>query len=405
VREVIRRLDRPRRQVYIEAVVMDLSVDRTEQIEPAMHGFQDLSGALGAGSVAYGGFNPLRSLLTPTDPTALQGMVLGVRGPTIPVPGFLQSAIGQSSIPGIGFLVDASVVSQDSDILQTPNIMATDNVPAEIHVQLNTSLQRNASSISLPGTGGTGAGASPLAGFTPFTAPAVQNYGKIGPKILVTPHLNESDDVRLEIDEIISDLTPEQPQGSLGTVNFIEREAKTTLTVKDGRTAVIGGLVRDVVQHAQTKVPVLGDIPVIGALFRSSKDVSNKANLVLVLTPHIVRDEDDMVRIFDKRMQERQQFLDHYFLFRDDRGPPAGFGPEHGRGMLAEMRAAARAVEDERKVEPPAVEGTVASHDPHPPLDLPTTGAGAGASPSPAMLQPASLNVAPPARTVERVEK
>ena len=410
VREVIRRLDRPRRQVYIEAVVMDLSVDHTTQINPAEHGFADLSSALGAGSVAYGGFNPLQSLLTPTDPTALQGMVLGVRGPSIPVPGFLQNVIGQSSIPGIGFLVDASVVSQDSDILQTPNIMATDNQPAEIHVQLNTSLQRNAASISLPSTGGTGAGAaSGLAGFTPFTAPAVQNYGKIGPKIVVTPHLNESDDVRLEIDEIISDLTPEAPQGTLGTVNFVEREAKTTLTVKDGRTAVIGGLVRDVVQHAQTKVPVLGDIPLLGALFRSSKDVSSKANLVLVLTPHIVRDEDDMRRIFEKRIQERQAFLDHYFLFRDDRSDlPPGFSPEGGHGMVAEMRASARAADDERKVEPPPVDGTVASHQPHDPLDLPsaaTTGATNAQPPAQPMAQPASLNVAPQPRVVERVEK
>ncbi|HZU85600.1 MAG TPA: type II secretion system secretin GspD, partial [Polyangiaceae bacterium] len=321
VREVIRRLDRPRRQVYIEAVVMDLSVDRTEQVDPAMHGFGDLSSALGAGSVAYGGFNPLRSLLSPTDPNALQGMVLGVRGPSIPVPGFLQQALGQSSIPGIGFLVDASVVSQDSDILQTPNIMATDNQPAEIHVQLNTSLQKNAPSYGAPTTGGTtgasGTQAAAASAFALYSAPATANYGKIGPKIKVTPHIDESDEVRLDVEETISDLTNTPPQGTLGTVDYTERGATTTLTVKNGHTAVIGGLVRDKVEHSMVKVPLLGDLPVLGALFRSTKDTVEKGNLVLVLTPHIIREEDDMREIFEKRMQERQEFVDRYFAFRD----------------------------------------------------------------------------------------
>jgi general secretion pathway protein D len=374
ISDVIRSLDQPRRQVYIEALVMDLSVSNTNQLGAALHGFGDLSSSLGPGALAFGGVNPMNSIALPTDPTALQGLVLGLRGPSIPVPGFLQSVIGTSSIPGIGFLVDASTVSQDSDIVQSPSVMTTDNVPAEFHMQLNTSLQRNAPSISLPSAAGAaGATSGVAAGYTPYTAPASQNYGKIGPMLQVTPHLNESDDVRLDIEETISDLTPDPPQGTLGTVNFIERHAMTTMTVKDGSTAIIGGLVRDTVQHSATKVPLLGDIPILGFFFRSSSDVVSKANLVLVLTPHIIRDEEDMRRVVTKRMEERQQFLDHYLLFHDETGAPSlGFDPARGRGILRMIDRDMKKTEDERQLAADANAHAPAVHEERPAMGLPS---------------------------------
>ena len=403
VREVIRRLDQPRRQVYIEAVVMDLSVTRTNAMDTAFHGFAPASAD---GTVAYAGSNPLKSLLLPTDSSSLQALVLGVRGPSMPVPDFLQSTLGTSSIPGLGFFLDAYSVSSDSDILQTPHILATDNTPAEIHVQLNTSLQRNAASYGTPAATGTAAGAaSALSSLSLLSAPASANYGKIGPKIKITPHIDESDEVRLDVDETISDLGTNGPQGTLGTIDFTERGATTTLTVKDGHTAVIGGLVRDKAYHNVTKIPLLGDIPVLGFLFRSSNDSVEKDNLVLILTPHIIRNEDDMREIFEKRMQERQQFLDHYFVFRD--GPPVGFDPKHGRGALAELRASYLEVAERRRLESQVPQTLVAAHDPRPPLDMPSVALGVaaaqGSAPPPA--QAAGLHVAPPSRTIDRVEK
>jgi general secretion pathway protein D len=320
------------------------------------------------------------------------------------VPAFLQSALGTSSIPGLGFFLDAYSVSSDTDILQTPHILATDNTPAEIHVQLNTSLQRNAPSYGT--STGTAAGAAgALSSLSLLSAPATANYGKIGPKIKITPHIDESDEVRLDVEETISDLGANGPQGTLGTIDFTERGATTTLTVKDAHTAVIGGLVRDKVTHSVVKIPLLGDIPVLGALFRSTNDSVDKDNLVLVLTPHIIRNEDDMREIFEKRMQERQEFLDHYFVFRD--GPPIGFDPKHGRGVLAELRASYVEVAERRRLESQVPQTVVASHDPRPPLDMPSTtlGVAAAQGPAPAPAQPAGLHVATPSRTIDRVEK
>jgi general secretion pathway protein D len=391
VREVVRRLDQPRRQVYIEAVVMDLSTSRTTEIDTALHGFGDLSGALGAGSLFYGGSNPLKSLVLPTDPTSLQALVLGVRGPSISVPSFLQSALGTTSIPGLGFFLDAFATSSDADILSTPHVLATDNTPADIKVQLHTSLQKNAASYALPSAGA--AGSSAASALFPVSAPASSNYVPIGPEIKVTPHLNESDDVRLDVAETISDLTGQPPQGTLGTIDYVERAATTTLTVKDGHTAIIGGLVRNRVLHSATKVPLLGDIPILGALFRSTHDEVAKDNLVLILTPHIIRTEDDMRRVFEARMQERQEFLDHALAFGSE--GPVGFDPARGRGLLGEVRASHRETRERRELESAPPPSDVANHDAHPPLDLPN---------QPARGEPVTLQVEPPRRSVERVE-
>jgi len=143
--------------------------------------------------------------------------------------------------------------------------------------------------------------------------------------------------VRLDVDEMISDVqsTPDKGDTS-GTLSYLERTATTTLTLKDGETIVIGGLVRSRVTRSETKVPVLGDIPLLGALFRSRADRIEKSNLILILTPHIIRDSTDLRRIFERKMQERQELMDHESRCRcRNRRPASARSPR--------PRAAARA--------------------------------------------------------------
>ena len=167
--------------------------------------------------------------------------------------------------------------------------------------------------------------------------------------------------------------------------------------------------------HQTTKVPLLGDIPVLGALFRSTIDTVEKDNLVLVLTPHIIRNEDDMRHIFEVRMQERQEFLDHYFVFRD--GPPIGFDPARGHGLLASLRESYGEVAERRRLESqvPQTVVTAPIHGPRStcrrrPSAWPRRRRRPGqprparrATPLPAGRAP--LHVAPPQRTIERIER
>ena len=390
VKQVIAKLDRPRRQVYIEAVIMDVEVDRDTAVGVQYHGVSTLDSS---GAALYGGMNPFASATQPVaaaagaaSDTTLQALALGVRGPTL-------TALGMS-IPAFGAFIQASTHTLDSDILQTPHILATDNVQAEFHVTVNRSLQQNAQSYSslsaLTGSTGTASAAtSSLLG----TAPALQNYKALGPQIKITPHLNESDDVRLDIVETISDTTG-ITEGSLGTLPYTERGATTTLTVHDQQTTVIGGLVADKVSHETEKIPFLGDIPLLGVFFRRTNDAHQKTNLVLVLTPYIIRDQDDMRRIVVRRMEERQELLDHQVLFSDRPwSSPEPFGKRGG--LLAEIRKSEKKVEEERAREAELTPKDIKTHEPTEPLELPVL---AGSAPSPS-------SSAPPAKAGGRVER
>jgi general secretion pathway protein D len=390
VKQVISKLDRTRRQVYIEAVVMDVGVERDTGVGVQYHGIDALDGS---GTALYGGMNPFASATQPATAAAgslsdstLQALALGVRGPTL-------TALGMS-IPAFGAFIQASTHTLDSDILQTPHILATDNVQAEFHVTVNRSLQQNAASYSalsaLTGsTGAAGAATSSLLG----TAPAMQNYKALGPQIKITPHLNESDDVRLDIVETISDTTG-ITEGSLGTLPFTERGATTTLTVHDQQTTVIGGLVADKVSHETVKIPFLGDIPLLGVFFRHTNDGRQKTNLVLVLTPYIIRDQEDMRRIVVRRMEERQELLDHQALFSDHPWNSADAFTKRG-GLLAEIRKSEKKVEEERAREAELTPKEIKTHEPTEPLELPVL---AGAGPAPAAS-------APPAKAGGRIER
>jgi general secretion pathway protein D len=265
---------------------------------------------------------------------------------------------------------------------------------------------------ALGALGGLGLGA--LGGFG--TAPRQD----IGTKIKIVPHLNDSDEVRLEVTEEISDISGLAPVGSLGAQPFSKRTAQTQLVVKDQQTVVIGGLMRNQIARTDTKIPLLGDIPVLGALFRSSSTSLRKSNLILVLTPYIIREQADLRAVFERKMQERQEFLDHYFVFSDDTEyqPPKDYSRTNG--LLEEIRESYMQIEEKRVLEELTRPMEVKTHDPGQPLDLPAPASGspddapavppAGATPgaqtAPAPApQPPNLNVAPPPRNLERMER
>ena len=353
IQAVIEALDKPKRQVFIEAIVLDVSATHGLDLGVAWHGGK----VNGDGSTSYGGFRPLKSAVPST--TDLQAFALGIRGSDIP---FLNVIPGVSSIPSFGALITAAATSQAADILSTPSIMASDNTPAELKVQLNTSLQPNAPQSSILPTGGT----VPNVGST-----VSSNYQKIGPRIKVTPHLNDSDEVRLDVDEQISDVqTSPDSSNVYGTLSYLERSASTTLTVKDGETIVIGGLVRNKVSRIESKVPVLGDIPLLGALFRTRSDSTEKSNLMLILTPHIIRDSSDYRRVIDRKLHERQELMDHEAIFGNNRWePPENWAKSHG--VLSEIRTAQREVDRRRRDAEASAPHAPIAQQAQAPLELP----------------------------------
>jgi general secretion pathway protein D len=169
---------------------------------------------------------------------------------------------------------------------------------------------------------------------------------------------------------------------------------------------------RNRVSHSESKIPLLGDIPVLGALFRSSTNDKQKSNLILVLTPYIIREQSDLRGIFERKMQERQEFLDRYFVFNEDQEytPPKDY--TRTNGLVEDIRQGYLSVEEQRALEELTKPKEVKGHEPGQPLEMPSPRGSSMASPagSPATTTiegdraAPNLNVAPPARSVEKVE-
>ncbi len=421
LRGVIDKLDQPRRQVFIEAVVMDVNVDRSTDIGLGYHGGLPLDG--GDDGFIYGGNNVGASISGV--PSNLEALALGVRGPDIEGS---QNLFGTGiSIPALGVVLHALAKDGDSNVLATPHILATDNVAAEISIGQNIPLQTNVGGSGLSGlaglagaAGGQAGAAAGLAGNLSgllggglgFQAPRQD----VGTKIKVVPHVNDSDQVRLELTEEISDAG--SPTGALGAVPINKRTANTTLIVRDQQTVVIGGLVRDAVVNGQTKVPVLGDIPVLGALFRQSQKKTTKTNLLLILTPYVIRDQDDLRAIFERKMQERQEFLDRYFVFSEtaEWRPPRDY--TRANGLVEEIRQSMRRQEERLRLEEEARPKGPMAHEPQAPIAMPQVGRSGGvatadgietapAAPSEANPSRSKVRIPPnrtPGKPVERVE-
>lgn len=370
LRMVIDELDRERRQVFIEAVIMDLSVRNSNTLGLAYHGGVTESLFGGGESVILGGFNALQSLAGPTE---LQALALGVIGPDLQgTEGRIQSLPAGVSVPAFGVQLNAIAESSDSNVLSTPHIVAMDNTEAEINVGENIPLQTNA-------VGGNLASLAPLLGGA--TGQGVQGLGAlgglggfgsaprqdVGTRIKITPHINKNNRVRLEIEEEISEQGA--TSGDLGAVSITQRSARTTVVVDDQQTVVIGGLMRDVKLESEQKVPVLGDLPVLGFLFRDKTVVTQKTNLLLILTPYVIQSQEDLRKVFGRKMRERQEFLDRYFVFNSEWQPPRDYSRTNG--LVESIRKSFLALAMQRRLREEILPVEEKTHVPTKPLDLP----------------------------------
>ena len=373
LRRVIDELDRSRRQVFIEAVVMELNIDRSNTLGLNFHAAAPLD-ETGQGGLALGGFNALNSILLGQD--ALSGLALGVRGPQLAGSQNLIPGVGVS-IPGFGVTLNALASSGDANVLSTPHIIATDNSPADINVGQNVPLQTNLGGLPAGLPGGAAGGINPMAmgfGMGGFAAPRQD----VGTKIKITPHINDSNEVRLEIDEEISEVGASSG-GSLGAVSINRRTAKTVTVVHDQNTVVIGGLIRTADTYTDSRIPILGDIPILGALFRRTQRRNQRSNLLLFLTPYVIRDQSDLRRIFERKMRERQEFLDRYFVFTDaDYEPPRDW--TRTNGLVEEIRQSMREVRTRAEFESSSRPRSPPPHTPSESIDLPAEVRGNGAT-------------------------
>ncbi|MCC6159310.1 MAG: type II secretion system secretin GspD [Deltaproteobacteria bacterium] len=271
LKEVIDKLDIPRRQVFVEALIMEISVDRGLDLGFEFRSTNDVTeeGVQVIGGTNYGGIQQAAA-----NPLGVSGFAIGAADGTITFAG--------ETFPNIGALFRAMATDQDVNVLSTPHVLTLDNEEAQVVVANN-----------IPFITGQIFSAN---NSNPTTTIERQD---VGITLRITPQINESDMVKLLIYQEVSQVT-DSPEGlsaaSVG-VTTAKRTADTVVVVKDRQTVIIGGLLKDQVAVVESKVPVLGDIPLLGYLFKTSKTKVQKTNLLIFLTPYIIKDSGDLEEV------------------------------------------------------------------------------------------------------------
>ncbi|MDQ3267004.1 MAG: type II secretion system secretin GspD [Myxococcota bacterium] len=311
LQRVIEKLDIPRRQVFVEAVIMEVNLDRNAEFGLSFHHGIPLNTADGV-VPALIGTNYAGSGVPPSfslgNLASFGGFLAGLQGPVIPA----LSKLGVN-IPAFGVVLHALQQSSDVNVLSTPHLLTSDNEEAEITVGQNVPFQAGfnpTGASSLLGAGAGGAASLLGGGLSSLYAPI--NRQNVELKLTIKPQIGggESDLIRLVISEQTEEIASQDPV--LGPTTS-KRSAKTTVVARNQETVVIGGIMQDRTIESVSKVPILGDVPLIGHLFRDSTRRKVKTNLLLFLTPYIINDQGDFRAIFERKMQERQQFVEQFY--------------------------------------------------------------------------------------------
>jgi len=337
LRDVIRRLDVPRRQVFIEAMVMEVNITKSRDLGLSYHGAIPGLGGLVLGGLKSNSLNSLNPLSLLTMP----GLVGGIVGPQITGSTIFGQGTGSSGSilpPQFGILLQAMQTNNDVNVMQVPNILTTDNEKSTITVGQNLPFP-SAITGGLPMAGQAG-------GMAAFAAMQSVQRQDVQLKIEVTPHVSASETVRLELKTEISDIAAEN-FNNLGPATN-KRTLETTAVVRDQQPVVLGGIMRDKISEAVTKIPLLGDIPILGYLFKTRSKKVEKQMLLIVLTPYVINDPSELGRIFERKTRERREFLEAYSAFSDERDMMGVIDYNKKRGALEEINRTA--VESEREL-------------------------------------------------------
>ena len=279
LKSVISQLDIRRAQVMVEAIIAEVSSDRAAEL-----GVQWLFD----GSVSD---NPVGAINFGGSGTSISSIAAGTAAAGGGTEAAL-SSIGAGATLGFGKftsnnfnfagLVTALEGDGNTNVLSTPNLVTLDNQEAEIFVGQELSIP----SGSFTSTGSSATSVNP---FTTF------ERKQVGIRLKVKPQINEGDAIRLDIEQTIDGISA----GSAGTGDIVtsERSIKTTVLVDDSKLLVLGGLIKDDLVETEQKVPLLGDIPLLGMLFRYKSVKKVKTNLMVFLRPTILRTKNDNLNL------------------------------------------------------------------------------------------------------------
>ena len=299
---VIEELDVPQDQVLVEAIVVEVSENASNEL-----GLQYILAGGDSSNIPFTVTNYSNS--APHILAATGAIVVdddsGSNGSSasdilksaavdsfLGLDGFALGAAGRMSDGGVfGVILNALASDTDSNILSTPSVMALDNESATF-----------LAGQEIPITTGEALG---TANANPFRTIERKN---VGIQLDITPQINDADEIRLDIRQEVSSVSGPVSATSTELVTN-KREIQTTVRVSDGEVIVLGGLIQQNERISVDKVPLLGDIPLIGRAFRSEGKTQENTNLMIFLRPTIVRNNEDVARVTGQKynyMRDRQ---------------------------------------------------------------------------------------------------
>jgi general secretion pathway protein D len=274
---VIKKLDIPRRMVYLEALIMEVNAEKDFAVGVEWVGgftYGDDKGIVFGGSRGGDG-SSLPSLDNPSLP---KGFSMGLINEFIEING--------QTFPSISAILNAYKQDSDVHIISTPQILTTDNEEAEIKVGENvpyiTSRQENQT----------------LNDFSNY------EYKDVGVTLKITPQINQEGVVRLQVYVEVIKIKNEAVALATNTPTTFKRTAQTTVIIQDSNTLVIGGIIGDDVSDTIYKVPLLGDIPGLGWLFKTQSQTVDRVNLYIFLTPRIIRNPAEALAVTKQKRDD-----------------------------------------------------------------------------------------------------
>jgi general secretion pathway protein D len=285
-------IDVPRKQVFIEATIMEVLLTKDRAIGGGFHVVDKVNGTAMAG-----GWQPQTTLLL--DPKNLGSTLVGLSGIALGAP--LEKVakllgLPGNGIPSLGAFLHLLQTDSNINLVANPHLLITNNHEGEISVGQKIPFQSGITSV--PGAAGTGVA------FVPITREDVALT------LTITPHVNEDNLIRLELNQEMSEVAAGS-DSSFGPITT-QRKARTVVFAHDHQPIVIGGLMRDKVVDSAQKAPFLGDIPILGALFRGTHKTVEKQNIIIALTPHVIEGPGDLARVLEDKLRERSEFLRHF---------------------------------------------------------------------------------------------
>jgi general secretion pathway protein D len=280
IQAVVEKLDVRRAQVLVEALIAEVTAEKAAEFGIQWMSLTGLDGS-NSGSNVIGGFGNSSSAsnigVVATNPaSAAKGFNLGLVDGTVTIPGV------DGAIANLGLLARALETNANANILSTPTLLALDNEEAKISIGANVPFQTGQYQL-------TGSSASPF---------QTIERKDVGLTLKVKPMISEGGTVRLAIYQEVSKLRSSD-NVTLATTD--KRSLESTVLVDDGQIVVLGGLIEDSIQDIEDKVPVLGDIPWLGHLFRYDTRKQSKTNLMVFLRPVIVRTAADAAGVTHPR--------------------------------------------------------------------------------------------------------